>query len=142
MTWTKFSERLPEEGVSEVFLSRSDMRSVETSMKPRADTWQQYAEFMRDVPDLRWHPITYPEAPKEETQKEKDEAIMRVAWSNSGNQTRTEWAWFADGFFSALRYERAEVAKLLSNSKPMAGSFNLIHHESMVQLRRRFGLDK
>lgn len=136
MTWTKFSERLPEHEADEVFVIARPGGAPFVAKRGSLRTWKDWSHC------YAWHFMTYPEVPKEETQREKDEAILRVAWGNCGNQTRTEWSWFADGFFSALRYERAEVAKELVHINPGYYEGNAERREILNRLRRRVGLDK
>ena len=132
-TWTKFSERLPEEGVREVFVIPTIGAPPFVAKRKIFGSWTDWAY------NLAWHPITYPELPKEETQEEKDRHASDSAWSDAQHKCALNGGgWFTEGFFAGLRYERAEVAKELA--KTVVGIMPDV--EAVDRLRRRVGLDK
>jgi hypothetical protein len=142
MTWTKFSERLPEEGVGEVFVAWP--QGIEVSKRQRSETWSDYRDIVSSVADLAWHPITYPELPKEPHQSVKDHKAADSAWSDAQHKCALNGGgWFTEGFFAALRYERAEVAKSLAHlPREYTAIVPETYFSSLGVLRRRVGLDK
>jgi hypothetical protein len=133
--WTKFSERLPEESQEQVYMALPNGK-VSTTRRNPGNPWADY--YGRDLqPAAMWHPITYPELPREETQEEKDRTAMEASWRNLtwrplvGEDYREAWN-------TALRYERAEAAKELANT--VVGIMPDV--EAVDRLRKRCGLDK
>lgn len=134
MTWTKFSERLPEESQEQVYMAPPNGK-VSTTRRNPGNPWADY--YGRDLqPAAMWHPITYPEVPKEETQKEKDRAAYESCISTGTFSYNVVWD-------AALRYERAEVAKELNTGAGnIAVRSKIPSMEAINRLRRRVGLDK
>lgn len=131
MNWTKFSEKLPEESVEAVYVITAAGRLVVWLRNNTPNnSWADYSSE-----PLHWHPIIYPELPpREETQHEKDRAAYR-AWVHKG-----EWAFSPQhSWHMALQWERAEVAKLVSQIHPKP--YPEVG-QTMAILRRRCGLDK
>lgn len=145
MTWTKFSERLPEESATAVFVSWDD-RSTTIVHHPVGMfsgsvcpiKWRDWLPSNANA--VMWHPITYPEVPKEETQEDKDLAWLkqwkRETWKDS--LKALSHGSLNEAVLAALRYERAEVAKELSD---VIGA-DLPSPTAINRLRRRVGLDK
>lgn len=144
-TWTKFSERLPEETMPNVFLKWPDASAVTTSNRAKNERWADYGKIMGGVPDLLWHPITYPELPKEPTQLDKDRNAMFACYAGKSldngfqvSRNKEVDKQYYDGWLDALACERAEVAKLVAGipcpHASVSGPYGA--------LRKRCGLDK
>jgi hypothetical protein len=134
-TWTKFSDRLPEESIKEVFALDNGQVKV----------WQQNNGWLfYERTDVYWHPITYPELPRELDQAEKDMNAMERAMVEVGPVTGVnKWGWFAEGFERGIKYERAEIAKLLNTGEGNPWMRSKIPSiDALNQMRKREGIDK
>jgi hypothetical protein len=143
MTWTKFSERLPEESQEQVHMAIPNGK-VSTTRRNPGNPWADY--YGRDLqPAAMWHPITYPELPKEETQEEKDRDACHQAWVGRGidymhDSPGSVSEDYRMGFHAALAYERAEVAKHLRDIEIAPNQLGMA--KIINRLRKRCGLDK
>jgi hypothetical protein len=137
MTWTKFSERLPEGAAAFIHWADKTLCVVRPTV-----SWRDWVAAQEVIP-LAWHPITYPELPKEKSQTENDAVACYEAWVRRGidymhDSPGSVSEDFSLGWMLALRYERAEVAKLVSRIPCPHASVS----SARDQLRKRCGLDK
>lgn len=133
-TWTKFSERLPEESDLPVLLWNARVPKAKYTATKEALRCQLTLVHCF----THWMPAP-PPPPRELDQAEKDAQAMERAWINAEPVCgRNGGGWFAEGFERGLKYERAEVAKELAQLQPMLPE----DHQSTATLLKRVGLDK
>lgn len=141
MTWTKFSERLPEELADEVFVIARPGGAPFVAKRGSLRTWKDWSHC------YAWHIMTYPEVPKEESQLDRDREAMFAKYASKSldhglqvsraGEVDTQ---YYEGWLEGIAYERAEVAK---DIKTLVFSVALPQHSAALdRLRRRVGLDK
>jgi hypothetical protein len=145
--WTKFSDRLPPEESEQVWVQWRNMVKADQSQRAITATWEEWHKE-NGHGAIAWHPITYPELPKEpEIQREKDIRAYEPAFSklpaasDKFTQSMREMidAVGKTAWLKALDYRDSENAVDLVDIFP---ANNSDHASAIKSLRRRCGLDK
>lgn len=130
--WTKFSERLPEESVEQVWVLYSHRTRPELTC--RCAPW---ADWLKEHPAIAWWPVDRPEPPKPESQQDKDDDALSAYLldDTAPHHIRGAWLW-------AIKYERAEVAKFMQRVSIGLYEGSRDGKSALEELRKRCGLDK
>lgn len=136
--WIKSADRLPMGPFAQVWAFWKD-GTVSLSKKPADESWQHWCEVMESAL-VAWQPCDIPAPPKEQTQRERDEAAYK-AWLDGVTisapyHVRSDW-------HAALAWERAEIAKLLAeyftrlDTEHRSNTFFAVQRTDIAVLRAR-----